>query len=120
MAFSLLDCSHIEAKPCHSMSQAPEANASPDSADQVQLKYYRHPYQSTTFYGAYDGTRLRVTRGDLWGEFDRNGSYLAGPLRYADPCFCRWVTGEHLYNERIKALNPQWHIPTRLVRDRST
>jgi hypothetical protein len=54
------------------------------------------------------------------GEFDRDGNYLAGTVRSADPCFCRWVSGEHLYNERIKAANSPWHILTRSARERST
>jgi hypothetical protein len=69
------------------------------------LKFYRHP-TSGVQYAAIDRNRVRIKRADgLWGEFDRNGVYFEGPLRTCDPAFCRWVTGELIYNERVIAAN---------------
>ncbi len=58
------------------------------------MKFCRHPYYPAR-YAALAKDRVRV-EGDSgeWGEFDRNGTWLEGPLRHADPIFCRWVTGE--------------------------
>jgi len=78
------------------------------------LKFYRHP-SSGAYYGAYSGNHVHVKRGNLWGEFDRNGNYIEGGIRYADPCFCRWVTGEHIYNQRITAAKTDVWPLTRLL-----
>lgn len=64
------------------------------------LRFYRHPYAPLRF-AAYDGQRVRVESETAWGEFTRDGVWLEGPLRHADPIFCRWVTGEHIFNQRI-------------------
>jgi len=89
--------------------------ASTDSIDPDTLKYYRHPSaNSNTYYAAYGPNRLRVKRGDQWGEFDRDGLWLAGSIRYADPTFCRWVSGEHLYNARLIAAKSELFSLTRL------
>jgi hypothetical protein len=61
-----------------------------------------------------------VKRGDEWGEFDRNGQWLGvGELRCADPTFCRWVTGEYLYNERLLASGTELFLTTRLGTERA-
>lgn len=86
-----------------------------ETVDPEQLKYYRHPsHNSNTYYGAYGPNRLRMKRGNQWGEFDRDGNWLAGELRFADPTFCRWVTGEHIYNAQLKATKCETFLPTRL------
>jgi hypothetical protein len=84
------------------------------------LKYYRHPYQSQFYYGAYGANRLRVKRGEQWGEFDRDGTWLGGAVRYADPIFCRWVTGEYLYNARLDEADSQLFARTRLWQGRGS
>jgi hypothetical protein len=92
------------------------STASAEVLDASRLKYYRHPSpNSNTYYGAYGPNRLRVKRGDLWGEFDRDGNWLAGEIRFADPTFCRWVTGEHIYNAQLKATKCETFVPTRLA-----
>jgi hypothetical protein len=82
------------------------------------LKFYRHP-TSGMQYAAIDKKRVRVKRGDgLWGEFDRDGIYCDGPLRSCDPAFCRWVTSELIYNEKVMAAdNGIWPM-TRLVTEK--
>jgi hypothetical protein len=85
-----------------------------------RLKYYRHPYQSTTYYAAYGPNHVRITRGEQWGEFDRNAYHLGGPLRSADPSFCRWVSGEHIDNARLREANSKIHCLTRLGQEKAT
>jgi hypothetical protein len=88
---------------------------SADAGDPGNLKFYRHPYQSSFYYAAYGPNRVRVKRGEQWGEFDRNGNWLDGTLRCADPTFCRWVTGEHIYNAQLIAAKSELFAPTRLA-----
>ena len=58
------------------------------------MKFCRHPYYPAR-YAALGADRVRVeTDGGEWGEFDRNARWIGGPLRHADPIYCRWVTSE--------------------------
>jgi hypothetical protein len=44
-----------------------------------------------------------VTQVDgVWGRFRRDGSWLEGKLKEADPHFCGWVGGPVVANHRIK------------------
>jgi len=96
------------------------STSSLQSIDPDQLKYYRHPSpNSNTYYGAYGPNRVRVKRGNQWGEFDRDGNWLAGEVRFADPTFCRWVTGEHIYNAHLAATKCETFLPTRLARQQT-
>ncbi len=63
------------------------------------MKFCRHPYYPARYAAlAKNLVRVESESGD-WGEFDRNGNWLKGPLRHADPIFCRWVTGELIAGE---------------------
>ena len=74
---------------------------SPAGASSANLKFYRHPYY-TARYAALDATHVRVeTESGEWGEFTRNGVWIGGPLRHADPIYCRWVTGEIILRENL-------------------
>ena len=87
---------------------APASSSEARKRNTGRLKFYRHP-SSGAFYGAYDSTRVHVKRGNLWGEFDRSGTYIEGTLQSVDPCMCRWVAGEYLYNASIaKNKNSPW------------
>jgi len=96
------------------MANATSADKS-HSTTPDKLKYYHHPF-TDTFYGAYGPDRVRVTRGDQWGEFNRDGHWLEGEIRFADPTFCHWVTGEHRYNARLLAAKQKVWPLTRLGR----
>jgi hypothetical protein len=97
------------------MNEEASTESTGDS-DVTHLKYYRHPsHNSTTYYAAHGPNRLRVKRGDQWGEFDRNGNWLAGQIRFADPTFCRWVSGEHIYNARLVAAKSELFAVTSLA-----
>jgi hypothetical protein len=77
---------------------------SSSTASASDLTFHRHPI-SGAYYGAYDFNRVRLKSGDKWGEFDRDGNWREGQIRYADPQFCRWVTSEYAYNARLAAVN---------------
>ena len=51
-------------------------------------------------YAAENSKRVRLERGASWGVFTQNGEWLDGPIRYADPTFCRWVASGHVMQER--------------------
>jgi len=54
----------------------------------------RYPYTGD-MYRAEGKHRIRVERAgqqQLWGYFDGDGRWLEGPLRWADPTFCRFMS----------------------------
>ncbi len=66
----------------------------PEQVLASNLKFSRHPYYNGR-YAAIDANLVRVEiADDKWGHFDRNANWIEGPLRHADPLFCRWVPGE--------------------------
>jgi len=50
----------------------------------------RHPFTNGLYELQPDGTIL-VTEGDRAGNFDRQGRWLSGALKQADPQLCVWV-----------------------------
>jgi hypothetical protein len=50
----------------------------------------RHPL-SGTVYARVDANRVRVERDGISGVFDRDGRWLHGERRTADPEMCRFV-----------------------------
>jgi hypothetical protein len=83
-----------------------------------ELQYYCHPF-TDTYYAAYSRDRVRVRRGDEWGEFNRDGHWLEGTIRFADPTFCRWVTGEYRYNQSLMGAKEKVWPLTRMGRARN-
>lgn len=59
----------------------------------------RHPMSMQT-YRAIDPRRVRVESRSAWGLFTENGEWIEGPIRSADPTFCRWVASGCLLQER--------------------
>jgi hypothetical protein len=62
----------------------------------------RHPMSMQT-YRAESPHRVRVESHTAWGVFTENGEWLEGPIRSADPTFCRWVASGRLLQERAAA-----------------
>jgi hypothetical protein len=52
----------------------------------------RHPLNPKALYTPDDEGTVRVTMGQRWGRFRRDGSYLEGSLFEADPELCVWVS----------------------------
>ena len=72
---------------------------SDEGISERNLKFCRHPYYPGR-YAAIESDLVRVeTDSGEWGHFDRNANWIEGPLRHADPIFCRWVTGELIAKE---------------------
>ncbi len=60
----------------------------------------RHPLNPRAVYTPDDAGTVRVTMGNRWGRFRKDGSWLEGPIFEADPELCLWVssprpTGHH-------------------------
>ena len=60
----------------------------------------RHPLNPRALYTPDDGGTVRVTMGNRWGRFNKDGSWLEGAIFEADPELCLWVsaprpTGHH-------------------------
>ena len=59
---------------------------------------FRFPYNGDS-YTAESATRIRVQRGNQWGYFTDRGQWQEGPLRYADPCFCRFLSSSWMVEQ---------------------
>ncbi len=53
----------------------------------------RHPFTNQLYTSLGDGT-VRVEDGARWGRFQRDGQWIEGDLREADPQFCGWIAGD--------------------------
>ena len=60
----------------------------------------RHPFTGA-LYEQDDSGGILVTDGDRTGRFRRDGSWVEGELREADPQLCNWVGGPMLANHRV-------------------
>jgi hypothetical protein len=59
----------------------------------------RHPV-SLQLYRAESAERVRVEGNNGWGLFTQDGVWVEGPIRSADPTFCRWLASAHSLAER--------------------
>ncbi|MEM6709340.1 MAG: hypothetical protein AAF648_11190 [Pseudomonadota bacterium] len=50
-----------------------------------------HPFDTDTLYQVTEDGTIRVSNGNSVGIFTREGVYLSGDLRFADPQLCVWV-----------------------------
>jgi len=65
------------------------------------VKGIRHPFSGALHEQEGDG-RVRVTATDgTTGLFTREGRWLEGELREADPQLCGWVGGPQIGNHRL-------------------
>ena len=53
----------------------------------------RHPFGGALYERTEDGN-IRVTDDDKQGLFRRDGRWIEGDLREADPQMCGWVAGD--------------------------
>ena len=66
-----------------------DVEVTPD-ADADVKRAIRHPLTMHT-YTAESPERIRLEGRNGWGVFTANGEWIEGPIRWADPTFCRWV-----------------------------
>ena len=59
-----------------------------------------HPFSKALYEPVDDGT-IKVTDGERWGRFNRDGSWIEGELRECDPQLCNWVGGPQVANHRV-------------------
>ena len=65
----------------------------------------RHPFTRALYEPDGDGGVL-VTRGEQQGRFRRDGSWIEGDLRDADPELCLWITARRpARHHRLSALD---------------
>ena len=55
----------------------------------------KHPLTKLLYICTSDG-KIRVEDGKKHGLFNRDGSWIEGELREADPHFCGWVAGDRV------------------------
>lgn len=67
----------------------------------------RHPFTGATYEQDGQGN-VFVTWNDRTGLFRRNGSWIEGELRDADPQLCGWIAGPVVGNHRVTA-SPDTH-----------
>ena len=53
----------------------------------------KHPFGGALYELQEDGTVL-ITDGDKQGLFKRDGRWISGELREADPQMCVWITNQ--------------------------
>jgi len=62
------------------------------------VRTIKHPLSGAVYDLTEDGTIRVVTRDGRTGLFDRNGVWLSGEARQADPHLCLWIGGKELPN----------------------
>ncbi len=66
------------------------------------MRQLRHPL-SGAIYEVDEEGNVMVTRAGMVGVFTRNGEWLRGDLRHADPELCRWVSSGNHPSPRLRA-----------------
>jgi len=66
------------------------------------VRRLRHPL-SGAIYELDPNGNVMVTQSGMVGVFTRNGEWLAGELRQADPELCRWIKSGDTDNPRLQA-----------------
>jgi hypothetical protein len=60
----------------------------------------RHPFTGALYEDAGEG-RVRVSLNGRTGLFTRDGQWMGGELREADPQLCGWVGGPRVISHRM-------------------
>lgn len=50
-----------------------------------------HPFETDVLYQCDEDGNIRLTNGNSVGIFTREGVYLSGDIKHADPQLCVWV-----------------------------
>jgi hypothetical protein len=79
------------------------------------MRTIKHPLSGAIYDLEADGT-VRVTATDgRTGKFDKNGVWIAGDVKQADPHLCLWIGGKELSNRfqiTADALKTDGSIPS--------
>lgn len=66
------------------------------------MRQLKHPLSGAIYELDADGN-VMVTRSGTVGLFTRDGEWLRGEIRHADPELCRWIKSGDTDNPRLKA-----------------
>ncbi len=67
----------------------------------------RHPFTSALHERDGEGNVLVTATDGTWGRFTKQGRWLEGDLREADPHLCGWVAGPIIANHRMVETVPK-------------
>ena len=62
------------------------------------LRSIRHPLSGAVYDLREDGSIHVKGRDEREGVFDKNGRWVSGELKHADPHLCLWIGGKELPN----------------------
>ncbi len=51
----------------------------------------KHPFAPDFLYQVDEDGNIRISNGNAWGSFTKEGIHLGGEIRHADPQLCVWV-----------------------------
>ena len=66
------------------------------------MRGMKHPFGRALYEQDGQGDVLVTQPDGTWGRFHRDGSWVEGELKEADPHFCGWVGGPVVANHRVK------------------
>ena len=61
----------------------------------------KHPFGGALYIATPDGS-VRVEHDGRWGLFKRDGQWIEGEIRDADPHFCGWVGADPVQPRGVK------------------
>ncbi|CAB4563832.1 unannotated protein [freshwater metagenome] len=61
----------------------------------------RHPFTHALYERDGEGNILVTETDGRWGRFRKNGQWIEGEVREADPHLCGWVGGPVIGNHRL-------------------
>jgi len=67
----------------------------------------RHPFTGALHERDGEGNVLVTADDGSWGRFTKQGKWLEGELREADPHLCGWVAGPIIANHRMVETAPK-------------
>ena len=67
----------------------------------------RHPFSGALHERDGEGNVLVTATDETWGRFTKQGRWLEGELREADPHLCGWVAGPIIANHRMVDTSPK-------------
>lgn len=78
------------------------------------MRTIKHPLSGAVYDLEADGTiRVRAKDGRV-GTFDKNGNWLGGDVKQADPHLCLWIGGKELPNrfqQAAAAIKDEGSVP---------
>ncbi len=80
------------------------------------MRQLKHPLSGATYEEDGEGN-IVVTRSGVVGVFNRNGEWVRGELRQADPELCRWIKSGDTPNPRLRASRRYTSLTSKLGKE---